>query len=123
MRLSLTALIFLSLSVAGCGNVQLPNGFEIREADRGKTWVVYPDGKQIIADVTGVWVSGDELIVETSPGNNAPPDQSCSYVSIDTRTSISPEISQQRAREMVGGGSYRQRTLTSGSCLRQQGIG
>lgn len=122
---SVLILCALSAGLIGCGDVELSNGFELSEGDRGKIWVLYPNKKQIVTDVTGVWSRGDMLLVERSSISASLTDsQSCLYIVIDTKTTESPTVGQKQAKDLLRNGSgFKRRALTSGSCLHQQGVG
>jgi len=114
-------LVFGFLAIAGC-NDQLPGGYRIRVADRGKTWLHDPDNFVVLSNVTAIGHDDRKVFTETRDLRENPPYgyADCQYHVTDTATrkTIHVPAQDREAVERVREQIRRTRTdSSSGSCL------
>jgi hypothetical protein len=51
----------------------LANGYQVSVGGKGETWVRTPDRKTLITEVTSVWASGEQILIERHPTDEKPP--------------------------------------------------
>jgi hypothetical protein len=118
-----TFLILLPLALlTSCSDKKLPNGYSVRIADRGKTWIHDPDDHVVLSYVTAVGHDGQRIFTETRKLRDAPPYGygDCLYFLTDTRTRVTVNLNEvggqalESAKEQI----RRAPTITgSRSCL------
>lgn len=101
-------LAFGVLAIAGCSD-QLPGGYTIRVADRGKTWLQDPDNFMVLSNVTAVGHDDRRVFTETRDLRETPPYgyAECQYHVTDTATGKTVRVATQdsgavqRLREQI----------------------
>ena len=110
---ALLAIGLCGLALGSCDTQDIGQGYELRFADRGKTWIQNPDGT--LADgetVLSVW-SDDEVIIY-QVRNDPPVD--CDYRMIRKSDGVAGDISPEQAVEAVTTRAAKLQTSLSSSC-------
>lgn len=107
--------VFLAVgfSLSSCDTQDIGQGYELKFAERGKTWIVGPDSSIADGDlVLGVW-SDDEVVVYQVYGDDP---ATCDYRMIRKQDGARNAISAAQAAEIVTTRSAELRTSSSSSC-------
>ena len=110
---ALLAIGCCGLALSSCDRQDIGQGYALKFADRGKTWIQKPD--RTIADgdsVLSVW-SDDEVIIYQVRSVSDP---GCDYRMIRKADGVPSDISAAQAAEAVGARSAKLRTSSSSSC-------
>ena len=51
----------------------LPGGYQLSVGGKGEAWIRSPDGQALVTDVTGVWTTGNRMLVERHTTDEKPP--------------------------------------------------
>lgn len=100
----------------------LPDGYHVRWADRGRTWVTDPERHILFYSVKAVGVVGDHVLIETRHLRSAAPYgyAPCEYFLLETRSGSIRLVSRSNAksisltRQMIRSHEV---TRTSRSCI------
>jgi hypothetical protein len=120
MRLGISRLVrggvvlAVGIALGSCDTQDIGQGYSLRFADRGKTWIRAPEGSLAASGelVLSVW-SDDEVIVYQVRDD---PPQDCNYHLIQKDDGASSAISAEEAAEMVRLRGAKLRTSSSSSC-------
>jgi hypothetical protein len=122
MRWRSTLLVLGAFLLSDCSDKKLPNGYRIRIADRGKTWLHDPDNLVVLNYVTAVGHDRRFIFTETRTLRDKPPYgyENCAYHVTDTESrrtinlSDRDQLAVSRAKDMI----RNTRTLISSrSCI------
>jgi hypothetical protein len=80
----------------------LPNGYQMSVGGKGETWMRSPDRQVLVTDVTSVWTSDGQMLVERHATEDKPPSKlaDCDYQVADGRGALRP-VSKAEAQVLL----------------------
>jgi hypothetical protein len=78
----------------------LPNGYQMSVGGKGETWMRSPDRQVLVTDVTSVWTSAGQMLVERHATEDKLAD--CDYQVADGRGALRP-VSKAEAQVLLAG--------------------
>ena len=78
----------------------LPNGYQLSVGGKGETWMRSPDRQVLVTDVTSVWTSAGQMLVERHATEDKLAD--CDYQVADGRGALRP-VSKAEAQVLLAG--------------------
>jgi hypothetical protein len=78
----------------------LPNGYQMSVGGKGETWMRSPDRQVLVTDVTSVWTSVGQMLVERHTTEDKLAD--CDYQVADGRGALRP-VSKAEAQVLLAG--------------------
>lgn len=78
----------------------LPNGYQMSVGGKGETWMRSPDRQVLVTDVTSVWTSAGQMLVERHTTEDKLAD--CDYQVADGRGALRP-VSKAEAQVLLAG--------------------
>jgi hypothetical protein len=114
--------ISLAALLSSCSDGQLPNGYRIRVADRGKTWLHDQNDLVVLNNVTALGHDGRRIFAETRQLRVEPPYgyDDCHYHVTDTQTHQTVDLASGDQAAIANAQReirWTKTLLGSGSCL------
>ncbi len=95
----------------------LPFGYRLSMGDKGETWIQSTDRRTLVTDVTGVWTSPEQILIERRPqrGGGSHDYEDCSYLLTASSNEPKP-ISTPEGLKLMG--SLERRAGSPHTCIR-----
>ncbi len=95
----------------------LPFGYRLSVGDKGETWVQSTDRRTLVTDVTGVWTSPEQILIERRPqrGGGSHAYEDCSYLLAGASGAPRP-ISKEESLKRIA--SLERRAGSPHACVR-----
>ncbi|KQV62098.1 MULTISPECIES: hypothetical protein [unclassified Caulobacter] len=91
----------------------LPNGYQMSVGGKGETWMRSPDRQVLVTDVTSVWTSAGQMLVERHTTEDKLAD--CDYQVADGRGALRP-VSKAEAQVLLAG--MERQAASSKTCVK-----
>jgi hypothetical protein len=95
----------------------LPFGYRLSIGDKGETWIQSTDRRTLVTDVTSVWMSPEQILIERRPqrGGGSHAYEDCSYLVAGASGAPQP-ISKAETLKLIE--SLERRTGSAHTCIR-----
>ncbi|PIB94466.1 hypothetical protein [Caulobacter sp. FWC2] len=95
----------------------LPNGYQVTVGGKGETWVRSPDRQILVTDVSSVWTSAGQMLVERHTTDEKPPFQllDCDYQVAEGRGALHP-VAKAEALAMLA--DMERQTVSPKTCVK-----